>query len=102
MSDEPKENPPRDLQFSLEKPVRANGEDLTVIHMRKPTAGDLIRVGSPVTLNYDEMHKPVFDFAKLQAMIVRLADIPSAAIEQMSTRDLIGIGVLLSPFFYPS
>jgi hypothetical protein len=95
---------PEKLVFKLSKPITAYGKEVLVLEMRKPTVKDIIEIGDPVkvSLDYDKFSTPEYDMDKMAAMICRLASIPTAALYEMSPRDLKGLCVVLAPFFYPA
>jgi hypothetical protein len=88
---------------TLSTPIKAYGDELSVIKMRKPTAGDGIRVGNPVDfIPFTNPPSVRFNMPILQAMIAHLARIPSGSIEKMAPNDLISCGWILAPFFLPN
>lgn len=96
--------PPENIavEFPLTVPIKAYGEEVKVIRMRKPTGADLVRVGNPVNFYpYADPVKVEHDMSKVVAMAARLSNIPSASIEMMDSNDLIGMAWAMSPFFIP-
>ena len=97
------EKPVAELEYELEEPILAYKEEVKVLKMRRPIGADLIRVGNPVIFYpHTEPPKIEHDMIKMQLMIARLSNIPSASIEKIGTRDLLGIAWMLSPFFIPA
>jgi hypothetical protein len=94
-----------EIEYRLSEPIQAYGEEVTVIKLRKPTGGDLIRIGNPV-LFYPHADPPKIehDMIKMVTMIARLSvpPIPTSSMDQLSTGDLVGIAWTLSPFFIPA
>jgi len=109
MSDEPNTEPteepiedPDHIYVKLSKPINAYGDEVSVIKMRMPTAGDGMRVGNPVDF-YPMTDPPLirFNMPVVQAMVARLANIPSGSIEKMMPQDLVACGWKLAHFFLP-
>lgn len=90
------------IKIVLTKSVHAHGEDITVLKIRRPTAMDLIRMGSPVILN-PLVEPPVLthDWKKLAEILADLASVPSSAIARMDIKDLQECAWALVPFFTP-
>jgi hypothetical protein len=91
------------IEFPLDEPINAYGEELTVLKLRKPTGIDLIEIGNPV--NFYPYATPVkieHDMAKVQAMVARLANIPSSSVARIGPQDLVGLAWAISPFFIPA
>jgi hypothetical protein len=76
-----KKKPEIAIEFPLDEPINAYGEEVSVLKLRKPTGIDLIEIGNPV--NFYPYATPVkieHDMPKVQAMVARLANIPSSSI----------------------
>jgi hypothetical protein len=93
-----------ELVFPLSTPIRAYDEELSVIKMRVPNGGDLVRVGNPVVFYpQTEPVKVEHDMQKMITMIARLSSppVPVSSVETISPVDLVGLAWFLSPFFIP-
>jgi hypothetical protein len=99
----PAEEKRADIEYTLSEPIPAYGEQVSVIKMRKPTGGDLIRIGNPVIFYpHIEPPKVEHDMPKMVAMIARLSGVPTSSLDRLTTGDLLGIAWTLSPFFIPA
>jgi hypothetical protein len=89
-------------EFTLSKPIKAYGEDISVLKLRRIIGKDLTQLGNPVIFTpHTEPPRIDFDFDKLVAMIARLAAVPSASLEEADPQDLIELGWTLVPFLIP-
>lgn len=91
------------IEFPLDEPINAYGQEVTVLKLRKPTGLDLIEIGNPV--NFYPYATPVkieHDMPKVQAMVARLANIPSSSVVRIGVNDLVGLAWAISPFFIPA
>ena len=91
------------IYVRLTKPIQAYTETLSVIKMRMPTGADLLRVGNPV--DFDPVSDPPkisHNMQRVQAMVARLANIPSGSIEKMAPQDLVACSWAITPFFLPA
>lgn len=84
-------------ELELNHPITAHGETLSVLEFNEPTGKDVRELGYPYQMNQDES-------IKLQAhiiakYIVRLANVPLSAVDQMSPGDLNAAGWLVAGFF---
>jgi len=87
----------------LTKSVIANGEEVTELIFREPTAGDIERIGSnPVNLDTSQdPPRMVFDARSMTQMMSVLAAVPPSTIRAMSPNDWNTIAWRLSHFFLP-
>jgi len=94
---------PDHIYVKLSKPIKSYGDEVSVIKMRLPTGGDGIRIGNPVDF-YPMTDPPIvrFNMPLVQAMVARLANIPSGSIEKMASNDLMSCAWKLVPFFLPN
>lgn len=91
------------IEYPLDEPINAYGEEVTTLKLRKPTGLDLIEIGNPVTFYpYADPVKVEHDMPKVQAMVARLANIPSSSVSRIGPRDLVGLAWAISPFFIPA
>lgn len=92
----------RPIEYTLVTPILAYGEEVTVIKMRKPVGGDMIRVGN-FLIFYPHVTPVKFehDYEKLVALVARLSEVPSSSLATLSSEDMTGLAWALSPFFMP-
>jgi hypothetical protein len=91
-----------DGRLVLRKQVIANGEPTLELKFREPTAGDIERIGNPVTVGmYENTPKIHFDSAVMTQMMSRLAGVPPSTIRAMHPKDWNNGAWLLANFFMP-
>ena len=103
---EPKEEKPKTDDFvvvKLRKPIKANGEELSELKFREPTAADIERCGNPVNIDFQSGDSPkmTFDAKSMSAMMSTLAAVPPSSIRQLNTRDWNSAAWNLASFFLP-
>lgn len=101
MSFTPVENPV--FTHKLSKPIQYLGEPISEIALREPTAGDVFRVGNPVTFDIRE-ENPAIEFNEEKAfkMVSRLSGIPiEGSLERMTSNDAIACFWGMASFFVP-
>lgn len=104
MADENKaEDSPSVIEFPLRKPLKAYGEEVSVLKIRKPTGADLLRVGNPVKF-YPFAKPPLVehDMPRMIEMVARLSNVPSSSLEQLDPDELTTLAWHVSPFFIPA
>jgi len=91
------------LAMKLRKPVIANGEEVSELTFREPTAGDIERVGNPVLLDFlsGDTPKATFDAKAMTQMMSVLAAVPPSTIRAMHPRDWNTAAWNLASFFMP-
>lgn len=90
------------LEYPLDEPLLAYGEEVKVLKLRKPTGLDVIEIGNPVAFNpFADPVKIDHDMPKVQKMVARLSNTPSSSISKLGPGDLIGLAWAISPFFMP-
>jgi hypothetical protein len=100
---ENEEQPEAAVEYPLVKPISAYGEDVSVLKMRKPTGADLLRIGNPVKFSpFSDPPQIEHDYAKVVAMVARLANVPSSSLERLETDDLTALAWVITPFFTPN
>lgn len=90
--------------IALSKPIPAHGADISEIRCRKPTGGDMMAVGNPVTFNAfaEDPSKTIqVDPSVMGRMISRLAGIPTSSVERMEPQEFMSLAWRLSVFFIP-
>lgn len=90
------------LAHPLSKPISAHGEQITILHWREPTGGDIEKAGNPIAINTtpgDDNARVAFDERKMAAMISQLAGIPPSSVRQLSARDWNAIAFKIFRFF---
>lgn len=91
------------VEYPLDSPIVAYGEDVKILKLRKPTGADLVTVGNPVIFfPYAEPVRVEHDMSKVVAMLARLSGIPSSSINLIGPTDLVGLAWAISPFFIPA
>jgi hypothetical protein len=92
-----------EIKVTLRKAIQANGEDVTELTFREPTAGDIERSGNPVIMDMVGLDRPqiVFDEKKMSAMMSNLAAVPPSAIRTLHPKDWNTIAWSLVNFFTP-
>jgi hypothetical protein len=87
----------------LRKPVIANGDEVTSLTFREPTAADIERVNNPVIIDMlsGDTPKLSFDAKAMSQMMSILAAVPPSTIKQMNTRDWNSAAWTLASFFMP-
>ena len=100
MSFEPVKNPV--LTIELERPIQFLGEPVAKVALKEPSAGDILRVGTPV-LKFDfEDGSVVFDERKGFAMLSRLSGLPvEGTLEFMTSNDAMNCLHGIARFFIP-
>lgn len=90
------------IVIKLRKPVIANGDEVSELTFREPTAGDIERVGNPVHLEMAGEHfKPVFETKSMTQMLALLASVPPSTIRQMHPKDWNNAAWAIGNFFTP-
>ena len=93
------------ITYVFEKAIKAYGEDITVIKMRRPVPRDIVEIGNPVIFYpHAEPVRVEHDYVKVVQMAARLSDpsIPSTSLLEMQLNDLVGLAWAMSPFFTPA
>jgi len=92
-----------EVTVALRKPIQANGETVTSLTFREPTAADIERCGNPVSIDFFSGESPrlSFDAAAMTKMMSTLAAIPPSSVRSMNTRDWNSAAWALTPFFLP-
>lgn len=87
----------------LRKPIQANGEEVTQLTFREPTAGDIERCGNPVNIDFmsGDTPKMSFDTISMSKMMSTLAAVPPSSIRSMHPRDWNSCAWNLASFFLP-
>ncbi len=91
--------------YPLLKPVKAYGEEVRSIVMRKPNGGDLLAVGNPVIFSpHIDPPRIEHDLAKVLQMVARISQpsIPSTSLAELDPQDIVGLAWHISPFFTPA
>lgn len=102
--DEAAQQPPA-ITYPLLNPIKAYGEEIRVINMRKPGGQDLLSVGNPVIFSpHVDPPRIEHDYPKVIAMVARLSipAIPSSSLADLEPADITGLAWAISPFFTPA
>ena len=90
------------VTLELEKPIQFLGDTVTSIAIREPNAGDIFRVGNPVTKFDFEDSSVQFDERKAFLMISRLSGLPvEGSLELMTSNDALNCFHGIARFFIP-
>lgn len=91
------------LVVKLRKPIIANGEEVSELSFREPTAGDIERAGNPVNIDFisGDTPKLAFEAKSMSAMMAILAAVPPSTIKQMHPKDWNTAAWNLANFFMP-
>jgi hypothetical protein len=90
------------LTIPLRKTVIANGDEVTTLTFREPTAADIERIGNPVDINVvDGEFKTAFNTKIMTQMMSALAAVPPSTIRLMHPKDWYNGAYLLRNFFIP-
>ena len=105
MAEEEKEAPKAasNIVVKLRKSVIANGDEVTELTFREPTAGDIERCGNPVNIDMlsGDTPKVTFDTKSMTQMMSLLATVPPSTIRQMHPKDWNTAAWSLAGFFTP-
>ena|ERR1017187_4009956 len=77
-------------------------EKLKTLKMRNPNGADMIAVGNPVKVIFDDSGSEwhiEHNYKRVQGMISRLANIPAGSVERMDSKDLVACAVAMQHFF---
>lgn len=95
------------LIYPLTTPIRAYGEDVTELRLRKPRARDVFETGSmPVSINplgASSEEQFVVDWRRLPQFLSRLAGIPAQSLDDCDPSDIAGLVLKMvnAGFFLP-
>jgi hypothetical protein len=79
-----------------------DGEDVSELKFREPTAADIERCGNPVLLDMaSDPPKISFDSRSMMQMMSVLATVPPSTIRRLHPRDWNSIAWRLASFFLP-
>jgi hypothetical protein len=82
--------------ITLSQPVQHGDEEIYVLELRAPTAGDVMECGYPLTIGDGEATPNAAVIGKL---IARLAGVPPSVVKQLPVVDFqICLGVVLGFF----
>jgi hypothetical protein len=89
-------------KLTLRKQVIANGETVSELIFREPTAGDIERIGNPITVAlYENNPKMHFEAQTMTMMMAHLATVPPSTIRSMHPKDWNNGAWKLANFFMP-
>ena len=91
------------VTVALRSPIPVFADKVSTIKFRKPTGGDIIRVGNPVVFDpISDPPKITHDEKKMTVMMARLAGVPISSLDFLDPRDWTSCAWALSPFFMPT
>lgn len=88
-------------KITLSRPVKAHGNDVTVLEFREPTGDDILACGMPfnVSQRTDGTSLQIMDMPATYAYIVALAGIPMSSAKAMKAPDVIKAYGAIAGFF---
>lgn len=90
------------IVVKLRKPIIANGDEVSELSFREPTAADIERTGNPVNIDFiGDRYKVTFDAKAMTQMMSLLATVPPSTIRQMHPKDWNTAAWDLAGFFTP-
>lgn len=91
------------IVVKLRKSVIANGDEVSELAFREPTAGDIERVGNPVNIDIISTDTPkiTFEAKAMTQMMALLAAVPPSTVRQMHPKDWNSAAWALANFFTP-
>lgn len=89
---------PEIVTVPLSRPIRAQGQDVTALDFRQPSAGDLMDCGFP----YGGEDGGKVDTAAVGNLISRLANVPLASVRTMGSRDFLACLKVIGGFLSSS
>jgi len=91
------------FQITLTQPVKAHGDEVTVLAFRDPTGSDIEMAGMPVSFDVGPDGKPNFvvKSREMTAMMSQLAAVPPSTIKMMTSNDWTTVAWALLGFFIP-
>lgn len=90
------------ITIKLKSPIKANGEEVSELTFREPTAADIELNGNPVNLDWTGgTPKPYFDARVMSQMMSVLAAVPPSSVRMMNTKDWNTVAWSLANFFMP-
>jgi len=94
---------PSPIIVPLRKAIIANGDEVSELKFREPTAGDIERTGNPVIIDMmsGDTPKVTFDAKSMTQMMALLATVPPSTIRQMHPKDWNTAAWSLASFFMP-
>jgi hypothetical protein len=86
------------VAVTLSRPIKAHGEDITVLTLREPTGDDVERLGLPFSFSADGKTLR-FDMSAVRGYAAALAGIPPSALKDVAPSDWMGIAGVVAGFF---
>lgn len=86
-------------EITLAVPIKAHGEELTVLKLRRPTTAEVRKIGRMPYVAVDESGKITPDMAVVPDYISVCAGIPPSSVEQLDLSDLNTLAWSIAAFF---
>ena len=86
------------FEHELSSPIKAYGEELTKVTLRRPTAKECRTIGR-MPYGLDERSMPVPDLAMVSKYLVVCLNIPESSVDQLQLNDLNQLTWALLGFF---
>lgn len=89
------------VEFKLEQPISAHGEEVKVLNVRRPTIIEIRNIKVlPYTLN--DALAPIFDTEAVCKYLAVCCAIPAGSVNQLCLSDLNKLCWVLATFFMPA
>ncbi len=89
------------IDFPLEQPITAHGEEVKVLSIRRPTVQEIRNIKVlPYVLN--EAFAPVFDTEAVCKYLAVCCAIPAGSVNQLGLSDLNKLCWVMTSFFMPT
>lgn len=84
-------------EIVLSKPIKAHGEEISVLELREPSYDEIEQFGIP--FNYTASGEMNLNTASALKYIPVLAGIPRSSAAQMTPKDIFSVGMAVISFF---
>lgn len=86
-----------DNTVTLNKPIKAHGDEVTTLTFREPNGDDIMTCGFPLQMNGDGSFTPIAGV--IGKYISRLAGIPASSVKALTAPDFQACMMTIIPFF---
>jgi len=87
------------MEFQLSKPIKAHGEEVSVLDISSPTAKDVMDLGYPFVMIPGDTEAMQLQPKVAGRYISKLAKIPMSSVEQLAIKDLLELQTIIMGFF---
>lgn len=88
-----------EVQHSLAQPIKAHGETVSQLDLRRPTLAEIRKIGRMPYLVADASGKVTPDMTVVPDYIAVCAGIPPSSVDQLDLSDINQLGWMVSNFF---